>query len=140
MIDLFPEGPYWVIDFLPEQVPENGPGQFFAVEKYFLQPARLGELRRRFAEILLKLSCYYEIRVCSPEGEQEEIDPDPEALSARIHAAEEDLLITFPAEGSLITLNRDDLYMTVYRPSEALLERVKALALSEGLFLRGPKQ
>jgi hypothetical protein len=30
--------------------------------------------------------------------------------------------------------------MTVYRPSEVLLERVKALALSESLFLRGPKQ
>ena len=29
--------PYWIIDILPSQVPENSPGQYFTVEKYFLQ-------------------------------------------------------------------------------------------------------
>ncbi len=29
--------PYWIIDILPLQVPEDSPGQYFAVEKYFLQ-------------------------------------------------------------------------------------------------------
>ena len=27
--------PYWIIDILPSQVPEDSPGQYFAVEKYF---------------------------------------------------------------------------------------------------------
>ena len=29
--------PYWIIDILPEQVPKDSPGQYFAVEKYFLE-------------------------------------------------------------------------------------------------------
>ena len=31
------ETPYWVIDFLPMQVPQGSAGQFFAVEQYYLQ-------------------------------------------------------------------------------------------------------
>ena len=27
--------PYVIIDILPRRVPENSPGQYFAVEKYF---------------------------------------------------------------------------------------------------------
>ena len=29
--------PYWIIDVLPERVPENSPGRYFAVEDYFLK-------------------------------------------------------------------------------------------------------
>ena len=31
------QAPCWIIDILPEQVPADGPGQYFAVEKYFLE-------------------------------------------------------------------------------------------------------
>ena len=34
------EGPYWIVDILPEQVPADAAGQYFAVERYFLQPER----------------------------------------------------------------------------------------------------
>ena len=33
------EGPYWIVDILPEQVPADAAGQYFAVERYFLQLA-----------------------------------------------------------------------------------------------------
>ena len=30
------EGPYWIVDILPEQVSAGAAGQYFAVERYFL--------------------------------------------------------------------------------------------------------
>ena len=34
------EKPYWIVDILPEQVKQDSPGQYFAVEKYFLTGSR----------------------------------------------------------------------------------------------------
>ena len=34
IIDELIEKEYWVVDILPEQVPENSPGQYFDIEKY----------------------------------------------------------------------------------------------------------
>jgi hypothetical protein len=39
--------PYWIIDILPSQVPENSPGQYFTVEKYFLQGDRLDVIKQK---------------------------------------------------------------------------------------------
>ena len=35
------EGPYWIVDILPEQVSADAAGQYFAVERYFLQRSRI---------------------------------------------------------------------------------------------------
>lgn len=135
MIEALLDKTCWVIDFLPEQVPADCGGQFFAVERFFLrQPA----LRRRFAEILLKLNCYYDLQVCEPEAEDWTRNPDPEALLARIAANGEDLCILLPSECALITLNREDCCMAVYNPSENLLHLLDRLAGGAGLFLWQP--
>ena len=57
MIEELLQSPYWVIDFLPRQVPADSVGQFFAVERFFLQETRQTALRRSFADILLKVNC-----------------------------------------------------------------------------------
>ena len=36
--------PYWIIDILPKQVPKDSPGQYFAVEDFFLKE-ELSEMR-----------------------------------------------------------------------------------------------
>ena len=126
--------PYWVIDFLPRQVPAKGGGQFFAVEEYYLR----SPMRRGFAEILLKLNCYYGFEVCEPETEKWQKNPPPEALFSWIADNEKDLCVLLPAENALITANRDDLYMTVYGPSEELLQLLRSLAAASGLFLWQP--
>ena len=128
--------PYWVIDFLPRQVPAKSGGQFFAVEEYYLR----SPLRRRFAEVLLKLNCYYEARVCEPETEKWQVNPPPERLFAWIAENEKDLRVLLPAEDTLITVNRDDLYMTVYGPSRDVLELLRPLSAAAGLFLWQPPQ
>lgn len=38
MVEELLEKSYRVVDFLPEQVPEGSAGQFFAVEKYYMNP------------------------------------------------------------------------------------------------------
>lgn len=128
--------PYWVIDFLPRQVPAKSGGQFFAVEEYYLR----SPLRRRFAEVLLKLNCYYEARVCEPETEKWQANPPPERLFAWIAENEKDLRVLLPAEDTLITVNRDDLYMTMYGPSRDVLELLRPLSAAAGLFLWQPPQ
>ena len=40
-IDALLESPYWVIDFLPYQVPAGCEGQFFKIEDYYLKPSRM---------------------------------------------------------------------------------------------------
>jgi len=128
--------PYWVVDFLPRQVPAKSGGQFFAVEEYYLR----SPLRRRFAEVMLKLNCYYEARVCEPETEKWQVNPPPERLFSWIADNEKDLCVLLPAEDTLITVNRDDLYMTVYGPSRDVLELLRPLSAAAGLFLWQPPQ
>lgn len=138
MIETLLNKPYWVVDFLPEQVPEGSAGQFFAVEDYWLREPALSALHRRFTDILLKLNCYYDFQVCAADSEEFVRNPTPAVLAARILGAQENLCILLPREDALITLDRDDTCMTVYNPSETLLNRLRLLASAEGLFLWQP--
>ena len=58
-IELLLEKPFWVVDPLPYQVPAEGEGQFFAVEKFFLESPMRCLLLQKHARILLKINCYY---------------------------------------------------------------------------------
>ena len=46
-IDELLQKPYWIIDILPEQVPADSPGQYFAVEKYFLGKEQLDRIKQK---------------------------------------------------------------------------------------------
>ena len=54
--------PCQVIDILPQRVKKDGKGQYFAIEEYFLQPKELRRFYLKFADILLKLNCYYDFQ------------------------------------------------------------------------------
>ena len=132
--------PYWVIDILPEQVPADSARRFARVEPYWLERQNQAALRERFAAILVKLSCYDDLRVCSPDESLNLENPAPAELVWRLTDAGEDLLFVLEEANCLITANRGDLCMTVYNPSEALRRRIAALAASEGLFFWQPPQ
>ena len=53
------EQPYYVMDILPRQVPADSGGQYFKVEEYYLKD--MGRLCRQYADVLLKLNCYYDL-------------------------------------------------------------------------------
>ena len=65
--------PYWIIDILPSQVPEDSPGQFFSVEEYFLQGDRIEEIKQKHIDLILKLNCYRDISI----GDETVINPAP---------------------------------------------------------------
>ena len=141
MIEELLNKPYWIIDILPEQVPEDSAGQYFAVERYWRQPPAIAEIRRRFTGVLLKLNCYSDFLVSFSDSDQQVSNPDPELLVSWINSEQKDLCIVLPEENTLITLNHDDTCMTVFNPPESLLDRIRSLAAANGLFLwQPPKQ
>ena len=135
IIESLQRKPYWIIDILPERVPKDSAGQYFAVEKYFLQPSMITDIHRRFADVLLKLNCYSDFRVFFADSGQAAVNPPPEQLVSRIVEEQNDLCIILAEEDVLITLNHDDTYMSVYNPSDTVLNRIRNLASASGLFL-----
>lgn len=135
LIETLLEKPYWVIDFLPSRVPENSGGQFFAAEQYFLKSFRGESLRRKFADFLLKLNCYYAFRVCRDEDTAGTENPDPEVFASWIMQNKGTLNVILSDENAMISLNSDDTHMTVYNPSPELITQIRSLAGVEGLFV-----
>ena len=135
MIESFFDKDYWVVDFLPKQVPEKGGGRFFAVEEYYLEPSRYAVLHERFCDILLKLYCYFDLRLFVDDETEGLVNPKPELLASHIKANQSELGILIGSSEALITLGCDDTHMTVYAPSDDLLELIRTLAGAEGLFV-----
>ena len=137
------EGPYWIVDILPEQVSAEAAVQYFAVERYFLRPERIVPLRRKYAEILLRLNCYCDMAASFDSCASWETNPDPEAFAARVEglSGNEFLRAVFAEQNAMIDYDHNDTYLTVYDPDWALLDKIRALAAAEGLFVwRAPRE
>ena len=129
--------PYWVIDILPKQVPADDRGQYFRIEKYFLEHPQIDDIYRKFTNILLKLNCYNDINV-SHDGDEWITNPAPHELEAALLGSMADkqmFYIILKSADVLIAVSGDDTYMTIYNPTEEVLELIGSLAGSEGLFL-----
>ena len=122
------ESPYVIIDILPEQVPADSGGQYFAVEEYFLQDSLRSVIKQKHANVILKLNCYEDIFI---EGE---MNPTPKSIVKAIKARHIDVIL----DNTLITSEPDDTYMTVYNATEELMDLIKKIAASEGLFVWEP--
>ena len=136
-IEDFLDKPNWVIDILPKQVSADSRGQYFRIEKYFLEHPQIDNIYRKFTNILLKLNCYEDIDV-SYDGEDWITNPTPHELEATLLKcmADKHLFYVFLKSADvLITVSGDDTYMTVYNPTEEVLELIGSLADSEGLFV-----
>lgn len=133
------EAPYWVIDFLPRQVPEDSAGQFFAVEQYYLQEPQHERLCRQFADVLLKLNCYHDFTVS--HGDEWVKNPEPTVLVAWLTDALQHghLCALIDEDAALITASGGDTNLTLYNPSPELLRLVQQLASATGLFLWQPQ-
>ena len=139
VIEQLLEAPYWVIDFLPMQVPQDSAGQFFAVEQYYLQEPQHERMCRQFVDVLLKLNCYYDLLV-SRDGGDEWLYPDPKMLEKWLmESLQNGHLCVLIGDGeSLITASGGDTNLTLYNPSPVLLELVRQLVTAAGLFLWQP--
>jgi len=129
-IDALLQSPYWIIDILPEQVPKNSPGQYFAVEKYFLEGKRFAEIKQKHINLILKLNCYRQISIAGENA----VNPAPEHLADEMRRRWFYIMV----DQSMILSEPDDTHLTVFNPDEELLELIKALAAGEGLFVWKP--
>ena len=120
----------------------NADGQYFSVEQYYLQPERIHILRRRFAEILLRLNCYDDMAVSFDSCESWEKNPDPETFADRLVclSGNDFLRAVFEAQKTMVDIEHDDTYMTVYNPPPEFLNRLRMLASAEGLFVWNPQE
>ena len=122
--------PYWIVAILPTQVPADSPGQYFAVEKYYLEADRLADIKRSHIGLVLKLNCYHDISL----DEGTTVNPSPDCIADEMRRKYLCILI----DGAMIVSEPDDTHMTIFNPSAELLELVKAVATSEGLFVWQP--
>ena len=122
--------PFWIIDVLPAQVPAESHGQYFAVERYFLQEPQRSAIKRKHAELVLKLNCYRDVLLDEEAG----VNPPPERIAAAMRERHVCLLVG----DALLVSEPDQTHLTLYAPDEALLALVTALAAGEGLFVWQP--
>ena len=140
MVERLLDSPCWVIDMLPMRVPQEGAGQFFAVERYYLQEPQRDGLCRRFADVLLKLNCYHDLHVSQGDGWVK--NPEPATLVAWLAEVLQHghLCALIDGGDALITASSGDTHLTLYNPSPELLELARQLANASGLFLWQPKE
>ena len=129
-IDELLRAPYWIIDILPEQVPKDSPGQYFAVEEYYLESSRLAAVKQKHIDLVLKLNCYRDLSL----GEDGPLNPPPEQIAEEMRRGYLSILL----EDSMIVSQPDETWLTVYAPDEKLLELIRVLAAGEGLYLWQP--
>lgn len=131
-IDELLQTPYWIIDILPMQVRADSPGQYFAVERYFLSEGQRSTIKQKHINLVLKLNCYRDISI-EDEGS---VNPPPERIADEM----KNRYLCILMGNSMIISEPDDTYLTVYNPDEELLELIKTIVPSEGLYVWRPEQ
>ena len=137
-----------IVDILPKQVAKYQDGQYFEIEKYYLESPRIEALRRKYADLLIKLNCYCDICCCLVRTGEEgyggwTVNPAPGVLEGGLADSRFDtcsLDVVIPVENVLCTFSGSDTYMTIYNASEDFEELIKALAGAEGLFMWRPEK
>lgn len=122
--------PYWIIDILPEQVPKDSPGQYFAVEKYLREGDQMAAIKQKHINTILKLNCYREIFL----DEETKGNPTPERIAEEMRKR----YLYIMVDGAMILSEPDDTHMTVFAPDKKLLDLITTIAAGEGLFVWKP--
>ena len=129
-IDELLEMPYWVVDILPRQVPADSPGQYFAMERHYLEESQFAQVKQRHIDLVLKLNCYFDLAL----DDEQEVNPSP----ARVVQEMNRRYVCIRMGDALIVSEPDDTCLTIYNPNDELLALVRQLAMGEGLYLWQP--
>lgn len=145
MIEELLEEPYIIIDILPVKVPEDEPGNYFAVEEYLLEHPRVDEIFERFARFLLKLNCYYDFTAMMFDDDLPVAGPEPDEVFGGVMACVSgdvgrQLLLYIGSEKALFVISGDFLHMTLFSPTKGLQYAAEHIAPAEGLFVREPEE
>lgn len=134
-IELYLKMPYWIIDFIPKQVPAFCFGQYSDIEKYYLEEEQLKRLRKAYAEMMLVLNCYMDMDV--QMGAVWMRNPDPDSFIRIFMNVQRNHLIRilFEQESLMFDYFGCDTYMTVYHQYENCRDLLEKIALAKGVFL-----
>ena len=142
IIERLQQTPYWIIDFLPQQVPAGAAGQYFKVESMYLSPDYTTQRAKQFTNIMLKLNCFYTMSVSRGNDMQWVTNPTPSMLAKWIENCltgnannDSALHVHIDESDTLFSIYRDFTHMTVYQPNESLLNLLQSLVSAEGLFM-----
>lgn len=129
-IEALLQTPYWIIDILPKQVPENSPGQYFTIERFYLQDEQLADIKKRHINVVLKLNCFRDISI----DDERELNPAPERVADEMRKR----YLYIRTGNAMILSEPDDTHLTVFNPDQELLELIRQIAVSEGLYVWKP--
>ena len=126
-----------IIDILPSQIPIEKQAEYRALTDEYFESGKVAQLHRRYADILTMINSRFKTAMlCMPEDEWT-ISPDDVAVKdAVIHHTEQgcvDLLLT--EEETLISLQAEDLYITVYHPTEEILSLLRQAVSESGFYI-----
>jgi hypothetical protein len=105
-----------------------------AVWKQFGQKGdQFRDIRRKQAEILLRLNCYSDMSVYCDSCRHWETNPDPEHFVSYFSdfSISSSLKVLFPLEETLVCFDPDTLQMVFFCLEPEMMERIKMLAISE---------
>ncbi len=134
------EQPYWIVDILPKQVPPDASGQYFAIDRYRRRPGLLAQLHRKHAEMLLSLNCYYDMTVSFDACKTWETNPKPVWFVEQVVslAGNSSLRALFVEQETMIDIDPNDTWMTVYSLNPEVLDLLYKLSTAAGFFLWQP--
>ncbi|MFR3727690.1 hypothetical protein [Lacrimispora sp.] len=131
------EQPYYVIDFLPRQVQKDEGYFFFEVEEYFLNSNELDRISEKFIHIILKTLCYFEFSVYKEKWLNSVTPKKLASVIKKVVTKQKGFIYILLSQNNiLIEINGGDLHISVFNCNEKVESIMKALAISEGLFLR----
>ncbi len=94
---------------------------------------QLRDIRRKQAEILLRLNCYSDMSVYCDSCRHWRTNPDPEDFIGQLldFSKPSSLKVLFPSEETLVCFDPDTLQMVFFCLEPEMMERIKMLAISE---------
>ena len=131
------EDDYWIIDILPSQIPIEKQAEYRALTDEYFESGKVAQLHRRYADILTMINSRFKTAIlCMPEDEWTISPHNNDVKDAVIHHTERgcvDLLL--PEEETLISLQAEDLYITVYHPTEEILSLLRQAVSESGFYI-----
>ena len=126
---------YFVIDFLPEQVPQTSQKRFFDIEQYFMSNTEIKNHALKIIRIILKLYCYFHFDIyCRQWFGSIEVKQLTKMIYKTVTSKKGDIYILLADEDCLLHIEGGVLNLTVYNPNTHLQQLLSSLALSENLF------
>lgn len=128
--------PCYFIDFLPQPIPPAALSQFRTIQHHLLNGEKRQETKIESSISSSSCSVFFLPASCGTAGRNQ---PNPQLIEQAVDTVMENhsgsLYLLFWQEESLLVFEWDALSLSLYHPSQQLLDLAQTIARSEGFFL-----